>query len=147
MNVAAKHSVRKNGTNGGFTLMEVLVALVILSASIYILLSHHFTIMGLQQTISDELIYSQLVETAVGKAELGVAMDKLSDAGDFGERFPEYAWHYDAILSGQDELIPLYAINVTIDGPAESRTYDFFFFHTGNPKSTDEGGDRGGNDR
>lgn len=134
----------KHSADAGFTLMEVLVALVILSTSIYILLGHHFTIMGLQQTISDELIYNQLMETAVAKAEVGVLAEKLADAGDFGERFAEYAWHYEAILSGADELIPLYAINLTIDGPADSRTYKFFFYNTGNPETD---GDSGGSSR
>ena len=80
----------------------------------------------------------QLLEMVAAKAEVGVLTGALSETGDFGERYPDYFWSYDAEVQGEDEFVPLYAVHVWIESPDEERELDFYVYNTG-PETDEEG--------
>jgi prepilin-type N-terminal cleavage/methylation domain-containing protein len=125
---------------GGFTLLEVLAALAILGGAAFVLLNTHFTALRLEEVMTDEVTLRQLTEIAVAQAEVGVLSGMLSNGGDFGERYPDYSWSYDAVQAGLDEMILLYSVNATVQGPDEQRTLMFFMYDTGLGDQTEKQG-------
>ena len=129
-----------NGRRHGFTLVEVLAALSILGLALFVLLDAHYTSLKLHDQMTEEVVLRQLTETVVAKAEVGVLTEELSDAGDFGMRYPDYSWSYDAAQAGNDELILLYLVTATITGPSEDRTLEFYVYNTGLVEEAPSGG-------
>lgn len=112
----------------GFTLMEVMAAVAILGTAMFVLLDAHYTAMRLNEILTEEVNLRQLAETVIAKAEVEVLAGQLTDAGDFGPRYEGYSWSYEALLVGNDPLIPLYGVSASIRGPAEERNYKFMVF-------------------
>jgi len=125
--------------NGGFTLIEIVAALAVLGAALFVLLDAHYAAMRLHEATSEEVILRQLVETTVAKAEVAVLTGTLSETGDFGERYPDYEWSFDAALVGDDELILLYSVDVSVTGPLEDRSLNFLVYNTGPPEEAGGG--------
>lgn len=125
---------------GGFSLMEVLAALAVLGGAVFVLLNAHFTALKLHEVMADEVNMRQLMEIAVAKAEVGVMSGMLSDGGDFGARYADYAWSYDAALAGSDEAILLYMVNASVTGPDDDRTLTFYVYDTGLGDQTEKDG-------
>jgi len=115
---------------GGFTLMEVLAALAILGAALAVLLSAHHQSLLLHQMVDDEVTMRLLLERSVAFAEVEVISGALSGGGDFGARYPGYEWSYEA-TPDEDELVPLFAVDVALTGPSETREVTFLCFNTG----------------
>lgn len=97
---------RKSKAEKGFTLLELIVAIAILS----------FGLVGVLQAISAALAASRLAEdysTAAilaeqKMAELSVSVEDLEageDSGDFGELFPRFAWSCRVEDSGVEGLL------------------------------------------
>jgi len=139
-------SVRR-GRAGGFTLLEVLAAVAIMGVALFVLLEAHYAAMNLNVSVSEEVILRQLVESVIAKAEVEVLAGNLADAGDFGERYVDYQWSFDAVEAGSDELILLYSVQARVEGPLEERSYEFYVYDTSmtdqNPEGTGATGDAG----
>ena len=102
----------------GFTLMEIMAALVILGMSVFILLQAHYSALSMYETITNEINTRALIERAMGEAELGVFTGELSGDGDFGAQYDEgFTWSYEAVHRGEDTLVQLYEVNVTVNLP------------------------------
>ena len=132
----------------GFTLVEVLAAITILGLALFILLQSQWGALNIHATINEEVTLSQLVDSIAGKAEIGVLSGVLSDGGDFGTRYPDYLWTYDAARRGdsEDPENQLYEVIITIDGPATEKSLKFYVYNN-NPEDAEgmfnEGGGAG----
>lgn len=112
----------------GFTLVEIMVALAILGGSMMILLDTHYGAMRLFGDAREETLMQQFLDRVLGEAEVEVLAGTLSGSGDFGKRYPDYKYTFEATPSGDDEMVPLYAVTVTVDGPTESRSMEMLVF-------------------
>lgn len=102
--------------------------MAILGSALFVLLDAHYTALKLHESMQEEVILRQLIETVVAKAEVQVLIGKLSDAGDFGNRYPGYTWSFDATLIGREQ-VPLYAVHASVEGLLDSREMDFRVFN------------------
>ncbi len=121
----------RDAPRAGFTLIEVMAALAILGLSLFVLMDAHYAVLRLHVEVGEEIVMREFVEAAVGKAEMGVLADEMGDAGGFGRRFSDYTWSYEATEAGEDQQVLLYEVNVTVKGPIEERTLQFFVYNTG----------------
>lgn len=115
----------------GFTLLEVMAAVAVLGTALFVLLESHYASLRLNETVAEEVYFRQLLETVVAKAEVEVLAGNYTDAGDFGSRYPDYTWSFDAAQFGEDELILLYRVGVTVHAPDEERSLEFYLYDTG----------------
>ena len=125
-------------TAGGFTLMEVLVALGVLSVSLFVLVSAHYSAMNLVVEGVDEADRRMLLESAVGRAEVAVMTGNLSGGGEFGAAHEGFSWSFEAVPAGTDEMVPLYQVTATLTTPDDTQSLDFFVFN--NTESESAGG-------
>ncbi|MCC6142199.1 MAG: prepilin-type N-terminal cleavage/methylation domain-containing protein [Candidatus Hydrogenedentes bacterium] len=128
----------------GFTLMEIMVTLAILGVGLFVVLNGFFSSLRLRDTAIDASIRKELIQRAVGIAETQVLAGTLSEAGDFGTRYPDYTWNYDAVLgAGDDGLVQLYEVEVTVTGPEDEDTLSFLVYNTTVEEDTPNGGSGG----
>jgi len=124
----------------GFTLIEVLAAIAILGVALFILLQSQWSALNIHTMMNEEVTLGQLVESIAGKAEVGVLTGLLNDGGDFGTRYPEYTWNYDAALRGdsEDAENQLYEVIITVQGPESEKSLKFFVYNN-NPEASEGG--------
>lgn len=122
-------------TRGGFTLIEILIALTILAGSMFVLINTHYSALNLHLTTAEEVDARVLLESIVGRAEMAIAGKELSGGGDFGARYPGYSWSYEAQEVGGEEGSPLlsdtvfYQVTATLTSPdGESKNLEFYTF-------------------
>jgi len=120
--------MRGRAGKSGFTLIEIMVAVAILGGSLLVLLETHYAAMKLFSRVQEEALMQQMLERVLGEAEVEVLAGNLSGSGDFGARYPDYAYSFEATPAGEDELVPLYIVTVTVDAPAESVTKEMYVF-------------------
>ncbi len=108
-----------------------MAALAILGLALFILLDSHYTTLRLHDAMTEEVTLRQFTERVASMAEVEVMAGSLSGDGDFGERYPDYSWSFEATEAGEDEMVLLFDVSVTIDGPDDSRTLRFYFYDTG----------------
>ena len=145
---------RRNSARAqGFTLIEVLAAVSILGLSLVILLESQWTSISIHNTMNEEVTLSQLVESVVGKAEIGVLSGQLNDSGDFGDAYPDYNWTYDAAESASSGLGDmgsgtgasdgtenrLYEVQLTVNGPQGDKQLTFYVYDNNAEDSQDQG--------
>ena len=129
----------------GFTLVEILVALVILAGSTLVLVNAHFSALNLHMMTVDEADSRILLESTVARAEMAVATKELTGGGDFGTRYPGYSWSYEAAEMGE-EGTPLlaetvfYRVKTTLTGPdGESKSLEFITFSNAEMQTLQQG--------
>jgi type II secretion system protein I len=127
----------KRAGKAGFTLIEIMVALVILSLALVVLMQGHYAAVTTLTISRDQVIMRNLVEQAIGFAEVGVYSNKLSDSKEYNKRFKGYKWSYEA-QPMEDESNPLYSVKVRIDIP-ESDPVEFSFYTYRGDEYTPEG--------
>ena len=113
---------------GGFTLIEIMVALAILSMGLIVLLDGHYASLRLYSDAQEELTMQSFMEQAVALAELNVLAGKLQGTGGLGDRYPEYGFMFNAQPADATQGIPLYQVNVTVNGPNITKTMDFVVY-------------------
>lgn len=113
---------------GGFTLIEILVALAILGTALSVLLDAHFATLRLHQHVREETIMQTLLLDAVGRAEVEAAAGNLSGSGDFGKRYGGYGYDFDAQSVGEGETPGLYRVLVTVTSPTDSRAMTLYVY-------------------
>lgn len=125
----------------GFTLIEVLTAVTILGVALFILLASQWTSLNIHAVMNEEVTLGELVQTVAGKAEIGVQTGLLSDGGDFGTRYPDYTWTYDATLSGDAESTEtqLYDVQITVQGPETEKQVNFYVYNNNPDNKGDDG--------
>jgi len=132
--------MRRRQEKLGFTLVEIMVALGIVTTALFVLLDAHYTALRLNDSMADEVNMRQFIESAASKAELGVLKNVLEDSGDFGKRYADYTWSYSATQESDDETVMLYSVQVNIKGPAEERGAKFYVYNTCMPDQTGSDG-------
>ncbi len=105
---------------GGFTLIEIMVALGILGTAMFILVDAHYSAFRLYEQSREEIIERQLLERVLHEAEVQVMAGELSGAGELGARYPGYSYSFDAVQAG-DERLGLFEILVSLDTPTGDR--------------------------
>jgi len=124
--------------NGGFTLIEIMVALTILGTAAFILMQGHLTALTLHASTVEEVTMRQLTEAASTQAEAETLIGNLGGGGDFGRRFPDYSWSYSAAKTGESEVL-LYEVNLVVTGPFEERRLSFFTYNIGEEPQGESG--------
>ncbi len=113
----------------GFTLIEVMFALAILATAVFVLLDAHHAAMRLFQASHDLVLERQLHERVLAEAEVQVLAGELTGSGDFGERFPDYAYEYQANLIS-DERLGLYEVLAVLETPNGRKELTMFVYDT-----------------
>lgn len=116
-----------NGRSG-FTLVEVMVALAILGTALFVLLDAHYAAMNLYDSAKDSITEQNLMRQAVGMAESDVQAGNLSAGGDFGTRYPDYRYAYDATRVSEEPGVSLYDVSVKVEGPHDTREQHILVF-------------------
>lgn len=80
------------GRSGGFTLLEVLVALVILGVALVGLLSAQSAAVRLRSQAEELTLATFLLERQMTEMEMGDFPEIGKKEGDFGDDYPGYAW-------------------------------------------------------
>ncbi len=119
------------GPAAGFTLLEVLAALAILGTALFVLLDAHFSALSLHDRVREEVTARQLMDYAVAQAEVELLQGRLAGDFEFGNRYPDYFWSYEAILDQVDTTVQLFDVIVTVSGPDGDETLDFYSYDTG----------------
>ncbi len=121
----------RRGPTAGFTLLEVLAALAILGTALFVLLDAHFSSLSLHDRVREEVTARQLMDYAIAQAEVELLQGRLAGDFEFGNRYPDYYWNYEAILEQADTMVQLFDVIVTVSGPDGSETLDFYSYDTG----------------
>ena len=121
---------------GGFTLIEVMVAMVILASSAYILLGSHMSALWLYDAADTAVYKRSLLEQAIGEVELKIVLGELNGSEEFGPRHENVKFNWDAQLAPiAADQIPLYQVTVNIEGGPEGEEFDesvtYFMYNTG----------------
>ncbi|GMV99081.1 MAG: hypothetical protein AMXMBFR84_02200 [Candidatus Hydrogenedentota bacterium] len=110
----------------GFTLVEILVALSILAGSLFILLETHYAGLNARVTLREKALVQGLQAKAMGVAETDVLAGTLTGEGDFGKRYPEFTYDFEAATIGES-LPGLYEVVVRVNQednePLETRFF------------------------
>jgi prepilin-type N-terminal cleavage/methylation domain-containing protein len=113
---------------GGFTLIEVVVALAILCTGLVMLMETQFGTLTLFDDAQTQVTERMLLEWAIGEAERDAMTGSDAGDGDFGERYPDYSYSYTATQIREDEMPGLLHITVTVQGYDDSIEMVFFAY-------------------
>jgi prepilin-type N-terminal cleavage/methylation domain-containing protein len=115
--ILTKKSVRRRPcrpfqTNQGFTLLEVVISLGIMA----IALTAVFQLQASNLNIQDEARFltraSQLAQSKLAELETSEQIQESSDQGDFGEEFPDFAFHTE--ISAVSDQEGFYKVLLTV---------------------------------
>ena len=114
--------------NGGFTLIEIVVALAVLGVALFMLLQAHFASLNLFVDVESQALTEVFVSQAVGIAEFEILSGNESGEGDFGETFEGYSYSYIAELRDPEETPGLFDVSVSVVSPDETHTITFLVY-------------------
>lgn len=120
---------RNRSSRDGFTLIEVVVALGILASAIVILLESHYGSLQLFDAAQDIAFTDQLMQHAIGESERSALTGALSGDGDFGARFSDYTFRFEAEPVSPEELPGLLEITVLVEGPSGTREMQYLLYN------------------
>jgi len=81
-----------NRSVGGFTLLEVMVAMSIIAIAMTAVLSSQSQSISLASEAKFSTTAALLAQSKMAETEWGNRLDLASDSGDFEEDFPGYTW-------------------------------------------------------
>lgn len=119
---------RAQCAQAGFTLMEVMVAVAILGTALFVLLDAHYAALNLYDSARESSIEQNLMRQAMGMAESDVQAGNLSASGDFGDRYPDYRYAYEATRVSDEPGVSLYDVVVQVEGPSGTREMHLLVF-------------------
>ena len=115
-------------SRGGFTLLEVVVALAILGTGLVMLMETQFATLVMFDDAQTQVTERMLLEWAIGEAERDAMTGSDSGDGDFGKRYPDYSYSYSATQVSAKEMPGLLEITVTVRGYDDSIEMVFFAY-------------------
>jgi len=92
---------QSHSNTSGFTLIEVMIAMAVLGSALFVLLQAHHSALNAHGQLRDEVLLRNLMALAVGIAEVEVAAGNLSDSQEFGDRYPDFDYSFDAQPVGE----------------------------------------------
>lgn len=113
---------------GGFTLIEVVVALALLGAGVFILLESHYGTMNLFITARDKAMEELAVSQAIAHAERSVLSGETQGDGELGAAYEGYAYSFSAKLQDEVETPGLYEVEVVVTGPNLEKTLNYLVY-------------------
>lgn len=119
--------------DGGFTLIEIMVAVAILGAALMLLLDTHFSSTCLLDDAHEEFEMQSRLQYVLNGAEMSVQAGKQDGSAEFGggDDDSEYTYSWTATDVGQtgDETgVPLVEVTATVNGPNDKRSMTMFVF-------------------
>ncbi len=114
--------------DNGFTLMEVVVAMAILSVSAVLLLESHYASLDLTADAQAHAMQTQLIEAAINFAQIQVMSGENRGDGDFGEWHPGFRYAFTADEVEDDDRSGLYRVELQFEAPAESLQRTFYVY-------------------
>lgn len=120
-----------HNTSHGFTLIEIVIALAILSTALFVLIQAHYASLNLYEYSRDATIVNNLMRQAVGMAEVEVLAGNLTGGDEFGRRYPGYKYSFDAQPIGDDPGVMLYDVTVRIEGDETSHEMHLLVYDLG----------------
>jgi len=111
--------------DSGFTLIEIVVALAVLGGVMFVLLETHFRALRLYESARDKVTIRNFISQAVGRAETEVLAGNLAGDGEFGERYPDYSYTFEAQQMAEGNIL-LYDVLVTVEDP-EGENHEIVF--------------------
>ena len=120
---------RHRSSADGFTLIEVVVALGILASALVILLESHYGSLQLFDAAQNIAFTDQLMQHAIGESERLALTGELSGDGDFGARFSDYTYRFEAQPVSPKELPGLLEIKVSVEGPDGIKEMQYLMYN------------------
>lgn len=114
--------------DGGFTLIEVLVALGLLGIAVFVLLESHYGSLSLFTSAEEEAIADIVINQAVAHAESEILSGKQQGSGKLGAHLPDYNYSYSATEANATETPGLFEVTVTVTGPELDRTINYLVY-------------------
>lgn len=114
--------------NGGFTLIEVVVALAILGVAVFALLEAHYGSVSLFVDAEDASRIDLVVSQAVAQAELQILSGEERGEGELGAYLPDYSYSFTAAQTDEVENPGLYEVTVTVRGPNVEREVNYLVY-------------------
>jgi type II secretion system protein I len=108
----------RSSTDGGFTLLEVLVAVAIAGMAIVMLLQAHSGSMALYEECREMVIAQHLIRELISGIEVSGYPGDIEQEAEEKERFPGFSWRLTCKMVGP-ELPGVYEVAVTVKGPVE----------------------------
>lgn len=115
-------------STAGFTLMEVVVAMAILSVSAVLLLESHYATLDLTAEAQSVATANRLLEAAVSYAQIQTIAGETRGDGEFGELYPGYSYAFTADEVDHDQRSGLYQVEVVFTTPTEAVEHTFFVY-------------------
>ena len=115
-------------STGGFTLMEVVVALALLSVGAVLLLESHYASLDLTADATEIATQNRLLEAAVSFAQIQTIAGEKRGDGNFGEIYEGYAYAFTSDEFEDDNRSGLYRVDVVFTTPAETIEHSFFVY-------------------
>ena len=97
----------KNLLDRGFTLLEVMIAVALISIALVTLLGSQSQSVFFANSAKFETMAALLAQSKMSEITIQAADSLSSDSGDFGEDYPGYAWEAtvsDVSIEGMDTI-------------------------------------------
>jgi prepilin-type N-terminal cleavage/methylation domain-containing protein len=117
----------RRDAQAGFTLLEVVVAVGIIAVALMALLELHMKAMQLYDRAISQQLERDLLARAVAMTELDVVAGTTAGEGDFGERYPDYVYTFEALQMSDD--LGLFEVLLIVSTPEdEPRELAFYVY-------------------
>ena len=99
--------MKKNFTNKGFTLLEVMIAVALIAIALTTLLGSQAQSVSFANSAKFETMAALLAQGKMSEITMQTAESLSSDSGDFGDDYPGYGWEStvsDVSIEGLDAI-------------------------------------------
>ncbi len=104
-------------SDGGFTLLEISIALAILGMGVFVLLQSQYMSLDLFSIVNDQVNTEFVVDQALALAEVDILAGNDKGEGDLGELYPDYAYAYETEFIDETALPGLMEVTLNVTGP------------------------------